>query len=397
MKKTIVMLLTIQLVLGMIYIASAESGWDFTLSTDIQQYDDVQIGQAVSIDTFGELTFTDFALTGEIGFYQAGNQTVGSTDDYYRSGDEAQFAVLTVDIVNTQSVAYDYLQSYEVRAYDGRNTYGGWAFQKNFNNSIVDDISYGVDSGLQNTNWVINAADNYAIQPSDTGHYVFGCTLPNTVIDGQGQLKLSFTIENYELVYYLRQAEQDALVDGLINVDFNAPSSEEEQDYMPFEEDDDMYYAVDQYIIATGGDTNVRTGPGLGYSSLGVIVKGGGANYLNESSIDDRGVAWYKIDYYGTEAWVSSKYTTLRDGTWSGGGSSNADSNGGTSYVKGTSGKSHVRTGPGLSYPDVGVLHKGDTATFLNETSTDDRGVVWYKISWKGEPKWVSSKYTTLY
>lgn len=395
MKKFIVMLLTIQLICRMAIIATAESSLDFFASTEKQQYDDVQIGQIFSIDMFGEVTITDCTFISEIGYYQAGNQTVGSSDDYYRSGEEAQFAVLSVDIVDTQPVEYDYLQSYEVRAFDGKNTYGGWAFQKNFNNSIVDDISYGVDSGLQNTNWVINAADNYAIQPSDTGHYVFGCTLPNTVINGRGQLKLSFSIENYEFVYYLRQAEQDALVDGVINVDFNTPSTEEEQGFMPFEEDD--VYSTDQYIVATDGDTNVRTGPGLGFSSLGVIAKGGGANYLNESSIDDRGVAWYKIDYYGTEAWVSSKYTTLYDGYWSGGGSSNDYTNTGFSYVKGTSGKSNVRTGPGLSYTGVGVLHKGETASFLGEKSTDDRGVVWYKISFNGGSYWVSSKYTTLY
>ena len=67
------------------------------------------------------------------------------------------------------------------------------------------------------------------------------------------------------------------------------------------------------------------------------------------------------------------------------------------SYVKGTSGKSHLRLGPGLGYDDVGVLHVGETATFLNETSTDERGVVWYKVSFGGKTCWVSSKYTTLY
>ena len=67
------------------------------------------------------------------------------------------------------------------------------------------------------------------------------------------------------------------------------------------------------------------------------------------------------------------------------------------SYVIGKTGKSHVRTGPGLSYKEVGVLHKEETATYLGEQSTDERGVVWYKIRWKGEERWVSSKYTELH
>jgi hypothetical protein len=33
------------------------------------------------------------------------------------------------------------------------------------------------------------------------------------------------------------------------------------------------------------------------------------ARYLGETSIDDRGVLWYKIKWNGREAWVSSKYT----------------------------------------------------------------------------------------
>ena len=62
--------------------------------------------------------------------------------------------------------------------------------------------------------------------------------------------------------------------------------------------------------------------------------------------------------------------------------------------IEGDSGKSNVRTGPGLDYKSIGVLHKGEEAKFLGETSVDDRGVLWYKISWNGRKAWVSSRYT---
>ena len=64
------------------------------------------------------------------------------------------------------------------------------------------------------------------------------------------------------------------------------------------------------------------------------------------------------------------------------------------SYIEGDDGKSHVRTGPGLDYKSIGVLHRGEDAAYLGETSIDERGVIWYKIRWDGRSAWVSSMYT---
>ena len=69
-------------------------------------------------------------------------------------------------------------------------------------------------------------------------------------------------------------------------------------------------------------------------------------------------------------------------------------SGGKKSYIEGDDGKSHVRTGPGLGYKAIGILHRGEDARYLGKTSTDDRGVVWYKIRWNGSEAWVSSMYT---
>ena len=63
-------------------------------------------------------------------------------------------------------------------------------------------------------------------------------------------------------------------------------------------------------------------------------------------------------------------------------------------YIEGDNGKSNVRTGPGLGYRSIGVLHRGEDAQYLGRTAVDDRGVVWYKIRYKGRDAWVSSRYT---
>ena len=62
--------------------------------------------------------------------------------------------------------------------------------------------------------------------------------------------------------------------------------------------------------------------------------------------------------------------------------------------IGGDDGNSNVRTGPGLKYRSIGVLHKGEETKYLGKSSTDERGVVWYKIDWNGRAAWVSSRYT---
>lgn len=64
------------------------------------------------------------------------------------------------------------------------------------------------------------------------------------------------------------------------------------------------------YIEATGS-LNVRSGPGLSYTDKGTISRGGTATYLDDYSVDERGVTWYKISYNGGTGWVSSRYCEL--------------------------------------------------------------------------------------
>ena len=59
------------------------------------------------------------------------------------------------------------------------------------------------------------------------------------------------------------------------------------------------------------GDANVRTGPGLGYGTIGTLYAGGSARYLGSTSYDNRGVAWYQISFNGRTGWVSSADASL--------------------------------------------------------------------------------------
>ena len=63
--------------------------------------------------------------------------------------------------------------------------------------------------------------------------------------------------------------------------------------------------------VRTTGDVWLRTGPGLDYDSVAILKTGRSYEYLGESSVDGRGVAWYRISAGEKEGWVSSRYTEL--------------------------------------------------------------------------------------
>lgn len=64
--------------------------------------------------------------------------------------------------------------------------------------------------------------------------------------------------------------------------------------------------------------------------------------------------------------------------------------------VKAVDGNSNIRRGPGLDYDEIGVLKKGTSATWLGDIEEDERGVDWYRISFKGKKGWVSSRYCDI-
>lgn len=63
--------------------------------------------------------------------------------------------------------------------------------------------------------------------------------------------------------------------------------------------------------LRTTGSVNMRSGPGLSYDVVTSFAKGKRLEYLGETSVDDRGVTWYKASSGKYTGWVSSKYTEL--------------------------------------------------------------------------------------
>ena len=144
----------------------------------------------------------------------------------------------------------------------------------------------------------------------------------------------------------------------------------------------------DEYKVAeiTGDQVYLRGSASLNGRILDTLYKGSTPLYLNESKQDSRGVTWYYVNFDGTVGWVSSRYSKLCNG--------NSESV--TRYVKAEGGSVNVRKTPSLTGQDLGTMSEGKTAVYLNQKSTDDRGVVWYYVNYNGIIGWVSSRYSRL-
>lgn len=150
------------------------------------------------------------------------------------------------------------------------------------------------------------------------------------------------------------------------------------------------------YVKISGGNCNMRDYPSLNGAKLTVLKAGATAEYLSQTSTDNRGVDWYYVSYNGYNGWVSSKYAKFTDSAESSSSSSSSSSSY-YGYVKATSHKVNLRDYPSLSGKDIGTMDKGETATYLGEQSVDYRGVIWYKVRFAGKTGWISDRYTDLY
>ena len=145
----------------------------------------------------------------------------------------------------------------------------------------------------------------------------------------------------------------------------------------------------DNTYVETTANVNLRTGPGTGYRKLTTAAKNSKLFYLGEQAKDASGRIWYKVASSEGEAWLTSRYSRIKTAGTSAGTTTQA-------YVK-TTASVNMRKGPGLGYGKVVAFAKGKKLTYLNESSTDSRGVVWYKVKSGSYTGWMSSVYSDLY
>lgn len=210
MKKLVTLVLCLMMLLTSIALAEGMGVQVIggpAVETEPVSLDDLKLNLDADIEGWGILTLTGCEIQDGLGYYRSGkNYVYDYSDDYNWSGKEAQYVVLYADILNTTIADRDYLKNVSVKAvYDEVYEYGGWSFQRNYNYSSHKNAALDVDKNKQNVRWKINAADQFVIGPMYEGHYIFGCTLPNAVIEGAKSLKLIITIDGNEITYNIRK------------------------------------------------------------------------------------------------------------------------------------------------------------------------------------------------
>lgn len=216
MKKILSMLLVLMMLLSAA-VALAEDGMGVQViggpeaGTGPVSLDDIKLNAEIEIEGYATITPTSFAFQDGLGTYKAGQNEPGAYGanlyEYYWSGAEAEYAILFMDMLNITTKPQDYLANCEVKAvYDDSFEYAGWYYQRNYDNASSQSYyKMDADKERQNINWAINAADQFAINSMYAGHYIFGCTLPNAVVNSEKPLRLVITIDGNELTYNIRK------------------------------------------------------------------------------------------------------------------------------------------------------------------------------------------------
>lgn len=168
--------------------------------------DDMKLNSEAVIDGYGCITLTSFEYVDKLGYYDRGEHDLYyDSEDLYASGVEADYALLKADILNTSVTPKSFLTACEVKViFDDLYEYGGWYDQYDWNNASNDGSNY-LNAGAQNTTWVIDKEDRFEIGPMYTGHYAFGATLPNAVINSKKPLRMIITLDGNELTYHIRK------------------------------------------------------------------------------------------------------------------------------------------------------------------------------------------------
>lgn len=217
MKKVLSMLLVFSMLLSVSAALAEGMGVQViggpASETEPVSLDDLKLDSEIPIDGWGIICATGFEIQNSLGYYKQGSHELdyyNRDHGYYESGIEADYAILYVDITNTQRTQRDFLSNVEVKAvYDDAYEYGGWAYQRNYNNGIRNEYDeksyYAIDYGKQNTRFVIDRVDQFSIDSMYQGHYLFGCTLPNAVINSKQPLCLIITIDGNEITYNIRK------------------------------------------------------------------------------------------------------------------------------------------------------------------------------------------------
>lgn len=124
---------------------------------------------------------------------------------FKESGNEAEFAWLKVDVQNLQKMPTNFIKDISIKViYDDEYEYNGWVRQFNYDYCNSEIYRYQ-ESSLIGWPICLSPVDEMSINPMYKGHYAFGCTLPNFIVeDKKSPLRMVIKLGEHELTYNIR-------------------------------------------------------------------------------------------------------------------------------------------------------------------------------------------------
>jgi len=191
--------------------------------------DDLQLGTNYEIDGYSWVIPEDFQFVDYFGQFKKDANYKASQDShndgnhvYYQkpvdywtwyytdaswqsSGANGEFAWLLMDVTNLQKKPVAFMEETSIKVvYDDEYEFVGWMRQINYDyNKAV--YRYGA-STVGGPVAVLHPDNEEAIDMMYTGTYVFGCTLPNSVVeDKSAPLRMEIKLGENDLTYHIRK------------------------------------------------------------------------------------------------------------------------------------------------------------------------------------------------
>lgn len=124
---------------------------------------------------------------------------------WLESGESAEFVCLLMDVTNLQSAPAAYLEEGSIKVvYNNEYEFGGWVRQANY---TYNEAVYRYGASTPGCPVAVLLPENE--EPIDmmyTGTYVFGCTVPNFVVqDKTAPLRMEIKLGENDLTYHIRK------------------------------------------------------------------------------------------------------------------------------------------------------------------------------------------------
>lgn len=242
MKKILSMILVLSLLLGCSMAFAEDLGVQVIGGPNATQetvsLDNLKTGMSYRIEGYAIFKPIDFYYVDFFGQYNSGangDKTTGgsskqnvvyiNSDKYYYlknarwkdSGTSADFAIFSADIVNLQKGEAAFLKDASVKViFDDEYEFAGWVRQTNYDYytqvyAYYGDYHVGHDGshGGENVHFenalMLSPSEEETVPMMYTGHYFFGCTLPNEVINSNAPLRMEINLGGNELTYVIRK------------------------------------------------------------------------------------------------------------------------------------------------------------------------------------------------